>query len=144
MSVDVSAVTPNVAAQVRAAAAELVAAFGRHESAAYFDCFLPEATFVFHNHATRLTSRAEYRRLWDRWEREDGFRVISCESSGQRVQVFGDSAVFEHEVRTTVRTGLADAMVESVSHERETIVFVQRDGRWLAAHEHLSARPAEI
>ena len=34
--------------EVRAAAAHLVAAFGRHDTAAYFDCFAPEATFIFY------------------------------------------------------------------------------------------------
>ena len=49
--------------EVLAAARHLVQAFGRHDTAAYFDCFAPDATFIFHTTATRLASRAEYQRL---------------------------------------------------------------------------------
>ena len=31
---------------VLAAARDLVQAFGRHDTAAYFDCFAPDATFI--------------------------------------------------------------------------------------------------
>ena len=35
--------------EVLAAARHLVQAFGRHDTAAYFDCFAPDATFIFHH-----------------------------------------------------------------------------------------------
>ena len=54
------------------------------------------------------------------------------------IQVFGDVAVFTHRVRTTVSTHEGEAVL----HERETIVFAQREGRWLGVHEHLSPDPA--
>ena len=48
--------------EVLAAARHLARAFGRHDTAAYFGCFAPDATFIFHTTAARLTSRAEYQR----------------------------------------------------------------------------------
>ena len=54
--------------EVLAAARHLVQAFGRHDTAAYFDCFAPDATFIFHTTAARLASRDEYQRLWRQWE----------------------------------------------------------------------------
>jgi ketosteroid isomerase-like protein len=125
-------------AEVLATAAALVAAFGSHDVAAYFDAFADDATFVFHTAAARLDSRAEYEALWHRWEHEDGFHVISCTSSGQRVQLLGDVAVFTHDVTTVV-----DAAGErATTDERETIVFARLGDRWLAVHEHLSPAPA--
>jgi hypothetical protein len=60
-----------------------------------------------------------------------------CTSSGGRVQVLSDAAVFRHDVVTDVITGEG---AES-RRERETIVFArQSDGR-LAAHIHLSPAP---
>ncbi len=86
--------------EVAAAAAAIVAAFGRHDAKAYFALFAPDATFVFHTTAQRLNSRAEYEAEWAKWEKEDAFRVRSCKSTDQRVQVFGDVAVFTHSVQT--------------------------------------------
>jgi ketosteroid isomerase-like protein len=120
---------------VRAAADALVGAFAAGRLDDYFGCFAPDATFVFHTTPERLESPADYRALWERWAREDGFEVLSCTSSGARVQLLGDgAAVFTHDVATRVRTTAG----EEDLRERETIVFARRDGRWLAVHEHLS------
>ena len=54
--------------EVLAAARHLVQAFGQHDTAAYFGCFAPDATFIFHTTAARLASRDEYERLWRQWE----------------------------------------------------------------------------
>ncbi len=123
--------------EVLAAARHLVQAFGRHDTAAYFNCFTPNATFIFHTTAARLASRSEYQRLWQQWERQDNFRVLSCISEQPVVQDLGDAAVFSHDVTTVIRTRAG----EQASRERETIVF-RRDGdRWAAVHEHLSPQP---
>jgi ketosteroid isomerase-like protein len=119
------------------AAADLVAAFGAHDTAAYFAAFAPEATFVFHTTPERLSDRAAYQRLWRRWEQEDGFHVHGCESRDGTVQVLGDAAVFVHDVTTDLELGGARETVR----ERETIVFERRGSQWLAVHEHLSPRP---
>src|SRR5262249_47486165 len=123
--------------EILAAGQQLVTAFGRHDVDAYFDCFDAEATFVFYSTPEVLGSRAEYRALFETSEREDGFRVLSCESAGQSVQDLGDTGVFTHAVTTTVtsRDG------ESTLFERETIVFRRQDSRWVAVHEHLSPQP---
>ncbi len=124
--------------EVLAAASHLVEAFGRHDTAAYFECFAPEATFIFYTTVARLASRAEYQQLWADWERENEFRVLSCVSAGQVVQVLGDAAIFSHDVTTIVRTRAGEDTVR----ERESIVFRRRrDGSWVAVHEHLSPVP---
>jgi ketosteroid isomerase-like protein len=116
------------------AAATLVDAFGRHDAAAYFGAFRPDATFVFHSHPEPLRSRADYERLWRGWE-ADGFRVLACRSTDRHVQLLGDVAVFTHRVATTVRAGEAEESLD----ERETIVFARDgDAGWSAVHEHLS------
>jgi uncharacterized protein (TIGR02246 family) len=125
------------AEQVQAAADDLVAAFARSDAEAYFGCFAEDATFVFHTEDHRLESRREYQELWGRWVADDGFRVVSCASSGARVQVFGDTAVFSHDVHTVVSTTAG----EQASDEREKIVFVRAGDGWTAVHEHLSAAP---
>jgi ketosteroid isomerase-like protein len=123
--------------EVLAAARDLVQAFGRHDTAAYFGCFAPDATFIFHTSPARLASRDEYQQLWRQWERQDDFRVQSCTSTQPLVQDLGDAAVFSHDVTTVIRTRAGEQAVS----ERETIVF-RRDGdRWAAVHEHLSPRP---
>jgi ketosteroid isomerase-like protein len=125
--------------QVLDAAAEVVAAFGSGDLDEYFASFADDATFVFQGTDRVLTSRDEYRAEWASWERADGFRVLACTSSEQRVQDLGDVAVFTHRVRTLVSSGGADAEL----HERETIVFRRDgDGRWVAVHEHLPPDPA--
>ena len=126
---------------VAAAAERLVEAFGAGRVEDYFACFAADATFVFYTTEERLESRAAYRALWRRWESDDGFRVVACESSNPLITPLGDdAAVFVHDVATTVATREGE---ESLS-ERETIVFARRDGTWLAVHEHLSpaATPA--
>ena len=124
--------------EVLAAAADLVAAFGRNDLGAYFACFAPEATFLFHTTDRLLASTEDYRRLWDEWVRQDGFRVEECATTDTAVQHHGDWAVLTHTVRTTVSTSAG----RSVLHERETIVFRREDdGRWPAGHEHLSPAP---
>ena len=123
---------------VRAAAAELVAAFGEGRLDDYFGCFAPDATFVFHTTPERLDSVDEYRRLWARWVEEDGFRVVSCRTSDTNVQLFGDLAVVSHSVETRIATNEG----QDTLHERETIVMQRGpDGRWLGVHEHLSPQP---
>ncbi len=124
-------------AEVKAAAASIVAAFGRHDTGAYFAHFAPEATFVLHTTARRLENLEEYRQEWGRWERDIGFRVLSCVSSDQSVQLLGDIAIFTHAVRSEISTNEAELTV----HERETIIFHRRDGKWIAVHEHLSPQP---
>ncbi|WP_406456989.1 nuclear transport factor 2 family protein [Streptomyces sp. NBC_00876] len=124
---------------IRAAAAALVAAFAEGRLDDYFGAFAPDATFVFHSTPQRLGSTAEYRALWQEWVDQDGFRVLGCTSTGQLIQHFGSTAVFSHDVETTVSTRAGQETV----HERETIVFARaEDGSWPAVHEHLSARTA--
>lgn len=122
---------------VSKAAAELVAAFGAHQRAAYFDAFAPAATFLFYNYPRLLNSRMEYESVWDQWERE-GFRVLGCDSSDQHFTFLNDEiCVFTHTVRTTLREGEGSIC----TGERETIVFQLIGGRWLGVHEHLSSDP---
>ena len=90
--------------EVRQAAAALVAAFGSSDLDRYLACFREDATFLFHTTDRLLASREEYRREWTSWVREDGFRVLGCETSGTVVQVLGDTAVLTHAVHTTVST----------------------------------------
>ncbi len=128
----------NVEEEVRVAAAALVADFGAGRVEDYFARLATDATFVFHTSPERLGSRDAYRALWGRWEREDGFRVLECRSTGQRVQVLADDiAVLTHEVATRVEAGGAEEQLA----ERESVVFARRDGTWLVVHEHLSAAP---
>lgn len=120
---------------VTAAADRLVEAFGRHDVEAYFAAFAENATFIFHNLDRVLTSRDAYRAEWRLWEERDGFRVLGCRSSEQRIQLAGDTAIFTHRVETQVELGGEPMETE----ERETIVFQQdQQGAWLAVHEHLS------
>ncbi len=120
---------------VVAAAAKIVADFGAHNTDAYFSGFSPEATFMFYTHSERLTSRAAYQLLWAKWEKEAGFRVHSCKSSDQLLQLLGDdAAVFSHQVESAIEFGGEKTII----FERETIVFALIAGKWLAVHEHLS------
>ena len=122
--------------QILEAADRLVAAFGEGRVDDYFACFHPQATFVFYTADRRLESTAEWSELWDSLVREEGFEVLECRSDRRRVQEFGDTAVFTHDVQTRIRT-LAGG--EETLQERETIVFARHDdGSWLAVHEHLS------
>lgn len=131
--------------EVLAAAAACVRAFGAHDTADYFAAFHPSATFLFHTTDRLLGSREEYEAEWAAWEGE-GFRVLSCASSDQQVDVWGDVAVLTHRVRTEVRAvGGDDDSEPEVQHERETIVFRREpDGSWLGVHEHLSVDPRPV
>lgn len=137
-SASTASTSPSPAEQeIRAAAAAIVTAFGRSDPAAYFALFAPDATFIFHSSPRRLNSRAEYEAEWNRWEREDQFKVLSCTSSDQRVQLLGNTAIFTHSVRTELSTKQGRSMLL----ERETIVFNRTGGNWLGVHEHLSPEP---
>ena len=72
--------------------------------------------------------------MWAEWEREAGFRVLTCRSTNQRVQEHGDLAVFSHDVHT-VR--FIDGAEDEV-FERETIVLQRDADTWTCIHEHLS------
>ena len=123
--------------EVRAVATALIAAFEANDRDGYFSYFTPEARFIFHAVPFVMESRAAYEAEYDRWVREDGFKVLECTSTRQHVDVFGDSAVFTHQTFTRVRTSEG----ESAYHERESIIFIRQDGKWLAVHEHLSLLP---
>ncbi len=124
--------------EVRAAAAHLIERFGAFDSAAYFACFAPEATFLFHATNRLLGSRADYEQEWASWV-DGGFKVLSCASHDQRIDVISaDVAVFTHRVLTTVRDPGGDADLV----ERETIVFHRGPSGWLGVHEHLSPTAA--
>ncbi|MBO1758587.1 MULTISPECIES: nuclear transport factor 2 family protein [Dermacoccus] len=117
------------------AAAALVSDFASGDSTAYFSHFDPDATFVFYTHPERLETRAAYEDLWSSWREEDDFAVLACASRNGIAQVNGETAVFIHDVETRVSTRSGG---EKTLHERETIVFAQRDSGWVAIHEHLS------
>jgi hypothetical protein len=124
-------------AQVIAAADAIIDAFGRHDTAAYFDGFAADASFIFYTTADRLDSRAAYEALWASWESDAGFRVHGCRSANRHVQVYGDTGIFLHDVETRLEM---DGITTTV-FERETIVFERSGDRWLGVHEHLSPRP---
>lgn len=131
--------------EVLQAAADLVAAFARNDRAAYFGAFTADASFVFYTLPQPLLSRDAYQALWDSWRADDGFEVLSCTSSNPSVSLQGeDVAIFIHDVATELRMNGE----QFFSQERETIVFKrqglrtqQKQGLWLACHEHLSAVP---
>jgi ketosteroid isomerase-like protein len=126
------------APEVVSAAQKLMTAFAATDTDVYFDCFAPDATFVFHSHPDRLTSRGEYRALWQDWL-EEGWRVAECASSNPHIQIAGPCAVFSHDVQTVVDV----AGTRETLHERETIIFTRTEsGSVLAVHEHLSPAPA--
>ncbi len=78
--------------EVVRAAERIVEAYGAHDTERYFASFHPDATFLFYTSPRRLGSVAEFRAEWERWEREDGFRVLDCRSSDQHIQLLGDVA----------------------------------------------------
>ncbi|WP_339539760.1 YybH family protein [Pseudomonas sp. RA_5y_Pfl1_P24] len=130
--------------EVLQAADDLVAAFARNDRAAYFGAFTADASFVFYTLPQPLLSREAYQALWDSWRRDEGFEVLSCTSSNAFVSLQGDVAIFMHDVTTELRM----QGEQFFSQERETIVFrrqgsgtQQKQGLWLACHEHLSAMP---
>ena len=120
------------------AAAKIVAAFGTHSRDEYFSYFSPDATFIFYTSTTRFNSRAEYESEWLAWG-TGGFHVHSCTSSDPLVTFHANDtvAVFTH----TVRTDLTLEGERMQTGERETIVFENQNGTWVAIHEHLSADP---
>ncbi len=63
---------------VQQAAESLIAAFSRHDTVAYFDCFHAEATFLFYNNHILLSSRKSYEQCWAQWETQFGFHVMDC------------------------------------------------------------------
>lgn len=126
-----------VTSEVETAARVLVTAFSDFDRDAYFACFAPDADFIFYNAPSTFQSRTQYEAAWDEWV-SGGWSVRSCESVHPRIRVLDrDHAIFTHEVSTTVNT--SDG--ESDMHERETIVFLRREGQWIAVHEHLSPLP---
>ncbi len=119
-------------------AESLVAAFAASDAERYFAHFDPDATFLFHDTPGRIESRADYEALWAEWEQEAAFRVLSCRSTGQRVQEYADFAVFSHDVHTVrILDGLQDEV-----YERETIVLRRTGDTWTCVHEHLAPDPA--
>jgi ketosteroid isomerase-like protein len=123
---------------VRDAVDRIVSAFGEGRLEDYFACFAEDATFVFYTTPRRLTSLADYRELWKRWVEEDGFQVISCDTTDTNIQRLGDVAVVTHAVETRISTRAGNDTL----HERETIVLARNaDGGWVAVHEHLSPTP---
>ena len=131
--------------EVLQAAVNLVTAFARNDRAAYFGAFTADASFVFYTLPQPLLSRDAYQALWDSWRADEGFEVLSCTSSNPSVSLQGeDVAIFIHDVATELRMNGE----QFFSQERETIVFKrqglrtqQKQGLWLACHEHLSAMP---
>lgn len=125
-------------ADVKVAADYLIERFAAFDRDAYFACFSPEASFMFHTTDRFLAPRAAYEEEWQSWI-DIGFSVLACTSHDQRVDmVTDDVAVFTHRVLTTVR----DADGDHDLVERESIIFHRApDGRWLGVHEHLSPAP---
>jgi uncharacterized protein (TIGR02246 family) len=121
---------------VLAAASAIVEAFTAADGERYFSLFAPDATFVFHTEPERLNDRASYERLWRDWVTND-WRVTSCVSSAQHVQLLVGGAVFTHSVSTSVHTPDGPESYR----ERETIVFRAEDDGLIAIHEHLSPQP---
>lgn len=124
----------NSTEDVRKAANNLVAHFGSGRVNEYFQCFSPDADFIFYTHPVRLASRSEYEELWKKWENDFKFKVLSCESSNQSIKIVENLAIFTHDVATKISN--IDGMEEL--KERETIVFKREGNQWIAIHEHLS------
>ena len=123
-------------ARVLTAADDLIGAFAATDTAAYFAWFTADATFLFHTEPQLLADRAAYEQLWASWL-ADGWRVVSCQSTDQTVQIYGDTAVYTHTIDTVTSVGEE----HTATRERETIVFVVDGDRLIAVHEHLSAAP---
>ena len=118
------------------AAERVVAAFGAHDVPAYFACFAQDASFLFYSSPELLPSRAAFEREWERWEADDGYRVLSCVASDRRAQLLTEEVgIVTHSLETRVssRSG------EETLRERETLVLRRDQQRgWLIVHEHLS------
>lgn len=122
-------------ARVHAIAKQLVTAFAHNDTAAYFDFFTPDASFVLYNHSSTLHSRQAYLEQWTIWQ-NDGFEIIDCHSSDAHIQLYDNIAIFYHKVDTKIH---CDGKIQHLK-ERETIIFRHTSTGWLACHEHLSAR----
>ena len=118
-------------------AAHLVSCFAQHDFDKYFECFAEDTVFIFHTTKSVLKNKSEYQKEWKSWEKDWGFKVKSCKSRNQIVQMFDDVAIFSHTVDTTLNT--SDG--EKSFTERETIVFNYQNDKWIAVHEHLSPMP---
>ena len=79
----------------------LIDCFGRHDTQGYFDCFHPEARFVFYTVPGEVLSKTAYRQRWHQWEQEAGFRVLGCESIEPELSEHGDCAILSHSVITS-------------------------------------------
>jgi ketosteroid isomerase-like protein len=123
--------------QVIEAAVALIDAFARNDRPRYFAAFAPEATFIFHSTNRVLASRAAYEAEWDSWVRDLDFKVKDCVSTHRVAKVYGSVGVFTHQTETHIAT--KDG--EQSYHERETIIFHNVGGKWVAVHEHLSMLP---
>lgn len=119
--------------EVLEATDRLVAAFAATDTDAYFACFDESASFVFHPEPHRLDDRAAYESLWAGWVAE-GWRVEECESTERLVQLYGETAILSHNVRTVTSVGGE----RTTTFERESIVFVRDGADLVAVHEHLS------
>jgi ketosteroid isomerase-like protein len=120
--------------QVRNAANDLIGHFGSGRIDQYFNCFSPQADFIFYTHPQRLTSRSAYQELWQQWEKEFNFKVHSCTSANQLIRIVNNIAIFTHDVTTAISNNDG----KQVLYERETIIFINEGDRWIAIHEHLS------
>ena len=118
-------------------AAHLVSCFAQHDFEKYFECFAEKTVFIFHTTKDVLKNKSQYQKEWKSWEKDWGFKVKSCKSRNQIVQMFDDVAIFSHTVDTTLNT--SDG--EKSFTERETIVFNYQNDKWIAVHEHLSPMP---
>ncbi|MFM2480365.1 YybH family protein [Celerinatantimonas sp. YJH-8] len=114
---------------------QLIEAFAHHQTERYFECFHPDATFMFYTVAGRVSSREAYRKYWHEWEQQWGFQVLSCQSTHPHYQYLDDMVIFTHQVQTQIQTHEGTQSLK----EQETIVMqCQSDERWLCIHEHLS------
>ncbi len=121
-------------ADVKAAADYIIERFAAFDRDAYFACFAPEASFIFHTSPVVFANRAQYEAEWQTWL-DIGFSVLACTSHDQHIEIIAaDAAVFTHRVLTTVRDSSGD--IDLV--ERETIVFRRETNGWIGVHEHLS------
>lgn len=132
--------TSGLEAGALAAVDAIIDNFRRHRTDAYFSGFAPDATFLFHTAPHRIDSAADYEALWSEWETRNGFRVHDATSTNRRIQLFGSTAVFSHDVDTTLDMD-GDTLI---LHERESIIMERRQGRWLCVHEHLSIAAPDL
>lgn len=116
----------------------LIDDYAHHRRDAYFSHFSEDATFVFHTSPARLDNRRAYEGLWQSWESVHDFRVLSCESTNRKIQRFGPTVIFTHDVDTVLSM---DGVTERPM-ERETIVMQLTAKEWSCIHEHLSGRDA--